>query len=45
MPDWIGISTKVLGPLAQRIFRRWLFEAELLSATRVIYIYANGNSP
>jgi len=45
MPDWIGLATKVLGPVGQRILKRWLFEAEFLGASRSVYTFERGDSP
>jgi hypothetical protein len=45
MPDWIGLTTRVLGPFGQRLLKRWLFEAELLGAARTVYTFESGDSP
>lgn len=37
--EWVGWTTKVLGAFGQRIFKRWLFDAELLGAQRTIYTF------
>jgi len=44
MPGWIGYATRVFGIIGQRLLRRWLFEAELVGASRTIYTYQH-NSP
>ncbi len=43
--DWIGITTKVFSSIGQRIFKRWLFEAEVVEGKYVVYISNRGDSP
>ena len=45
MPDWIGLGTKIFGPIGQRLLNKWLFDAEFLGARRVLYLHDNGDSP
>jgi len=45
MPDWIGWTTRVLGPIGQRLLKRWLFEVEFLGGQRTVYTYERGDSP
>ena len=45
MTHWVSWTTKVFGYIAQFILRPWLFEAELLGASRTVYTSKIGDSP
>ena len=45
MTHWVSWATKVFGYIAQFILRPWLFDAELLGASRTVYTSKSGNSP
>ena len=45
MTHWVSWATKVFGYIAQFILRPWLFDAELLGASRTVYTSTIGNSP
>jgi hypothetical protein len=46
MTHWVSWTTKVFGYIAQFILRPWLFEAELLGASRTVYSSTtSGTSP
>jgi hypothetical protein len=45
MTHWVSWATKVFGYFAQFFLRPWLFDAELLGASRSVYTSKMGNAP
>jgi len=43
--QWVGWATKTFSYAAQFFLRRWLFDAELLGASRSVYTSERGDSP
>jgi hypothetical protein len=45
MTHWVSWATKVFGYFGQFVLKPWLFDAELLGASRTVYTAKTGNSP